>query len=129
MKKIIHTTNAPKAIGPYSQAVKFNSLLFVSGQIPLNLESGQIELSDTLEQTRLVFSHIEAILASEGLNLGHIIKIELYMSNMNDFGVINEEYGRIFEKYTEKPARQAMEVSALPKGAKVEISCIAGYEK
>lgn len=126
MVQEIKTANAPSAIGPYSQGVVFQGLVFVSGQIPLDLAAGQI-VEQTIEgQTELVLDHIEAILASEGLRLEHVVKAEIYLKDLNDAPVVNAIYGaRFFSPI--KPARQLMQVARLPRDSLIEISCIAVY--
>ncbi len=121
-KKIIHTHNAPQPIGPYSQAVLNGNTLYCSGQIALdgqgNLVTGSIE-----EETRQVMKNIGELLSAAGMDYTHIIKTSIFLTDMNDFAKVNAEYARSF---TDKfPARETVQVSALPKGAHVEISIIA----
>ena len=120
----IHTENAPKAIGPYSQAVMSGQFLFVSGQIPINPKSNKIEETTIEGQTLQVLNNIEAILLAAGLNLDHVVKTEVYLKDLNDFQKMNTVY---LEKFTGpiKPARQALQVARLPLDSLVEISCIA----
>jgi 2-iminobutanoate/2-iminopropanoate deaminase len=121
-KKIIATTNAPEAAGPYSQATRAGGLVFVSGQLPLHPETG--EMPDSVaDQTALSLANIEAILASEGLNMGHIVKCMVFITDMDQFGEMNAVYAGAFE--TNPPARSAYQVVRLPKDAKVEIEAIA----
>lgn len=117
---------APKAIGPYSQAVRAGDLLFISGQIPLDPTTMQIIQADAPEQARLVLNHLKAILEEAGLSLERVVKAEVFLANMNDFKAVNEVYAEFFNQ-PPMPARQAFEVSKLPLGAKVEISCIAAF--
>lgn len=124
MKKKIQTDQAPKAIGPYSQGIRVKDMLYISGQIPLDPASGQIGAEDIQGQTRLVLSHIQAILASEGLTMDHVVKTEVFLDDMGDFAAMNEVYASFF-KNDPTPARQAIEAACLPKNVKVEISCIA----
>ena len=121
-KKIIATTNAPEAAGPYSQATRAGGLVFVSGQLPLHPETGEMPES-VADQTALSLANIEAILASEGLNMGHIVKCMVFITDMDQFGEMNAVYAGAFE--TNPPARSAYQVVRLPKDAKVEIEAIA----
>lgn len=123
VKSIVSTTKAPAAIGPYSQAVKVGNLIFVSGQIPLDPESGKIVEGGVIEQTKRVMSNLEAILSETGAGLESIVKTTLYIKSMDDFPVVNDIYGSYFTK--EPPARSCVEVNRLPKDALVEIEAIA----
>jgi 2-iminobutanoate/2-iminopropanoate deaminase len=123
MKKIISTSEAPAAIGPYSQAVRNGNFLFCSGQIPLDPKSGQIVPGDIATQTRRVLDNVGAVLKAEGLNFENIVKTTIFLTNLDDFQTVNEIYGSYFKQ--EPPARSTVQVSALPKGAKVEIEVIA----
>lgn len=123
MKKIISTVNAPKAVGPYSQAVWANDLLFISGQIPINPETGKFVSEDIKEQTKQVFKNLRAILNEAGLGYENIVKATVYLADMNDFAAMNEIYASFFQK--DFPARAAFQVVRLPLGAKVEIEAIA----
>jgi len=123
MKKIISTANAPKAVGPYSQAVWANDLLFISGQIPIDPETGVFVSDDVTEQTQQVFMNLRAILQEAGLDFGNIVKATVYLADMNDFAVMNEVYTSFITK--DFPARAAFQVVKLPLGAKVEIEAIA----
>jgi 2-iminobutanoate/2-iminopropanoate deaminase len=123
MKKIVSTTEAPAAVGPYSQAVRVGQFIFTAGQIPLDPKSGQIVSQDISEQTRRVLDNLTAVLAAENLNFGHIIKTTIFLMDMNDFQAVNEVYGSYFS--AQPPARSTVQVSGLPKGARVEIECIA----
>jgi 2-iminobutanoate/2-iminopropanoate deaminase len=123
MKKIISTSEAPGAIGPYSQAVRSGSFLFCSGQIPLDPKSGQIVPGDIAAQTRRVLESIAAILKAENLTFGHIVKTTIFLTNLGDFQTVNEVYGSYFKQGP--PARSTVQVAALPKGANVEIEVIA----
>ena len=124
MKQKIQTDQAPRAIGPYSQGIRAGDLVYISGQIPIEPSSGEIESQDISHQTRLVLSHIEAILASEGLTMDHVVKTEIFLTSMEDFKTMNEVYASFF-KHEPLPARQAIEAAKLPRGSKIEISCIA----
>jgi 2-iminobutanoate/2-iminopropanoate deaminase len=123
MKKIISTSEAPGAIGPYSQAVRSGSFLFCSGQIPLDPKSGQIVPGDIAAQTRRVLDNIGAVLKAEDLTFDHLVKTTIYLTNLGDFQTVNEVYGSYFEQ--DPPARSTIQVAALPKGANVEIEVIA----
>ncbi|HOF07036.1 MAG TPA: RidA family protein [Bacteroidales bacterium] len=123
MKKVISTDQAPKAIGPYSQAIECNGLLFISGQIPIDPSTGAIVDGDIKIQTRRVLQNITAILEAAGYQLDDVIKCTVLMADMNDFADMNEIYGEFFTN--NKPARAAFGVVQLPMKAKVEIECIA----
>ena len=123
MKKVISTDQAPKAIGPYSQAIESNGLLFVSGQIPIDPSTGAIVDGDIKMQTRRVLQNITAILEAAGYQLDDVIKCTVLMADMNDFAAMNEIHGEFFTN--NKPARAAFGVVQLPMKAKVEIECIA----
>ncbi len=123
MRRIISTTNAPQAIGPYSQAVEKGGFLFISGQIPVNPESGQIEGSSIIDQTAQVIRNIEAILRSAGYSLSDVVKITCYLKDLGSFGEMNEVYARFFDK--DAPARVTIEAARLPKDALIEIDAIA----
>lgn len=123
IKQIIHTHNAPAAIGPYSQAVKTGQLLFVSGQIPLDAATGQLVNGTIAEETRQVMKNIQAILTAAELSFGHVVKASIFIKDMNDFAAINEVYATYFS--SDFPARETVEVARLPKDVRVEISVIA----
>jgi 2-iminobutanoate/2-iminopropanoate deaminase len=123
MKKIISTSEAPAAIGPYSQAVRSGNFLFCSGQIPLDPKSGQIVSGDIATETRRVLDNIGAVLKAEGLAFQNIVKTTIFLTDLGDFQTVNEVYGSYFKQ--QHPARSTVQVAALPKGAKVEIEAIA----
>lgn len=123
MKKIISTDKAPQAIGPYSQAVEANGTLYVSGQIPINPESGKIDVIDITGQTEQVFKNIEAILEEAGYTFSDVVKHTVFLSDISYFGAMNEVYKTIYQ--TDCPARSAFAVKELPVGALVEIETIA----
>ena len=123
MKKIISTSEAPAAIGPYSQAVRSGNLLFCSGQIPLDPKSGQIVSGDIATQTRRVLDNIGAVLKAEGLTFENIVKTTIFLTDLSDFQIVNETYGSYFKQ--QPPARSTVQVSALPKGANIEIEVVA----
>ena len=123
MKKIISTTEAPAAIGPYSQAVRAGAFVFCAGQVPLDPQSGQIVSEDITEQTRRVLDSVTAILRAEQLTLAHVVKTTVFLSDFGDFQKMNEVYSTYFKD--NPPARSTVGVSTLPKNAKVEIEAIA----
>ena len=123
MKKIVSTNDAPAAIGPYSQGIRSGSLLFCAGQIPLDPKTGQIVSGDISAQAKRVLENISAILRAEKLSFGHVVKTTIFLTSMDDFQTVNEIYGSYFRE--NPPARSTVAVSALPKGAKVEIEVIA----
>jgi len=123
MKKIISTSEAPAAVGPYSQAVRVGSTIYCAGQIPLDPKSGQIVPGDIGTQTRRVLDNIAAVLRSEGLTFENVAKTTIFLTDLSDFQTVNEIYGSYFKN--QPPARSTVQVSALPKGANVEIEAIA----
>ena len=123
MKKPIFTSEAPAAIGPYSQAMRSGRLLFCSGQIPLDPKSGEIVSGDIATQTQRVLDNIAAILRMAGLTFDHVVKTTIFLTNLTDFQTVNEIYGSYFKQ--DPPARSTVQVSALPRGANVEIEVIA----
>lgn len=123
MKKIISTKNAPAAIGPYSQAVEANGMLYLSGQIALVPETGEVVNAGIEAQTIRVLQNMEGVLAAAGLTFADIVKTTVFLTDMEDFGAVNSIYG---EKFMENPpARSCVQVAGLPKGVKVEIEAIA----
>jgi len=123
MKKVIHTDNAPKAIGPYSQAIEAGGMLFVSGQIPINPQTGELSDGTIQEQTKLVMNNIGAILKAAGLGYENIVKTTCLLADISDFAEMNKVYAEYFP--TNPPARSAFAVRDLPKGARLEIEVIA----
>jgi len=123
MKRIINTTNAPAAIGPYSQAVEANGTLYISGQIPINPLVGKIEVTDITSQTEQVFANIKAILDEAGYSFADVVKSTVFIADIADFAAMNEVYKKYYQ--TECPARSAFAVKSLPLGALVEIETIA----
>lgn len=121
--QIIHTENAPKAIGPYSQAVKAGNMLFVSGQVPFVPETMEIVEGDVKAQTAQSLKNVQAILTEAGLDFSHVVKSTVFIKDMNEFAQINEVYAQFFGE--NKPARACVEVARLPKDVKVEIEVIA----
>ena len=126
MKKIISTSEAPAAVGPYSQAVRIGSTVYCAGQIPLDPKSGQIVSKDISEQTRRVLDNISAILRAEGLSFENIVKTTIFLTDLADFQTVNEIYASYFKQAP--PARSTVQVTALPKGARIEIEAIAVTE-
>ena len=122
-KKIISTPKAPAAIGPYSQAIKIGNFLYTSGQISLDAETMEMVTGSIEIETEKVLQNLEAILMEDGLNLNHVIKTTVYLSDLGDFSKMNQVYESFFSD--NKPARACVQVAALPKGAKVEIDAIA----
>jgi 2-iminobutanoate/2-iminopropanoate deaminase len=123
MKTIINTNNAPAPIGPYSQAVAANGLLFVSGQIPSNPKTGEIIATGITDEATMVMENLKAILTEAGIGFDSIIKTTIFLTDMQTFAQVNEVYGSYFT--SDFPARETVQVSALPKGVNVEISVIA----
>lgn len=119
----VNTASAPQAIGPYSQAVSDGKLVFCSGQIPLDPDTGQLVSGSIHEETQRCMRNLEAVLQAAGSDLDRILKTTIYVTNMDDFSDVNEAYGSFFLE--DPPARATVEVSALPKGARVEIDCVA----
>ena len=119
----IQTDLAPKAIGPYSQAVSVGGVLYLSGQIPIDPSTGEVMTGDIQEQTRLVFNNLKAVLSEGGSELSKVIKATVYLADMGDFPKVNEVYAAYFGDH--KPARACVEVARLPKDVGVEIDLIA----
>ena len=123
MKKIVNTKKAPSAIGPYSQGVNLGNLIFFSGQIPLNPLTGEMVDGDIKAQTKQSLENVKALLEDQGLDFSNVVKTTVFLDNMNDFAAMNEIYAQYFvEPY---PARSAIAVAKLPKGALVEVEVIA----
>ena len=123
MKQVISTSQAPAAIGPYSQAIRVGNLIYTSGQIPINPATGNFVDGSIKEQTRQSLTNIKAILEEAGLTMAHVVKTTVFMADMNDFADMNAVYAEFFaEPY---PARSAVAVKTLPKGALVEIEVVA----
>jgi len=123
-KKIIYTSNAPEPIGPYSQAVEANGMLFVSGQIPIDPKTGNVVDGGVTAQTKQVMENLLAILSAANCSFGDVLKTTIFIKDMNAFGQINEVYGSYFD-VNNAPARETVEVARLPKDVLVEISCVA----
>lgn len=122
-KTIIFSDKAPAPIGPYSQAIKTKDTLYVSGQIPIDTETGQMVIDNITLETNQVMKNISCILDAAGMNFSNVVKCSIFVTDMSDFSTINAAYGKYFD--SEPPARETVEVAALPKGVHVEISCIA----
>jgi 2-iminobutanoate/2-iminopropanoate deaminase len=122
MKEIISTENAPSAIGPYSQAVKAGNMVFVSGQIPINPQTGEFVSSDVAEQTEQVLKNLSAVLEAAGSSLNNVVKTTVFLADMNDFAAMNEIYANYFSE--NKPARATVQAARLPRDARVEIEAI-----
>jgi len=123
VKEIIATENAPGAIGPYSQAVKAGNMVFCSGQIPIDVATGEFVSDDVAEQTRQVLTNLSAVLEAAGTSLNNVVKTTVFLADMNDFAAMNEVYAEFFSE--NKPARATVQAARLPKDARVEIECIA----
>ena len=123
MKQIISTSQAPAAIGPYSQAILAGGFLYASGQVPIVPQSGVIEATDIQGQTQQVMRNMGAILEAAGLDYSHVIKTTVFIADMADFAVVNEVYAQYFKE--QAPARSCVAVKSLPKGALVEIEMVA----
>ncbi|HVL67270.1 MAG TPA: RidA family protein [Vicinamibacterales bacterium] len=123
MRQAVASDGAPRAIGPYSQAIRAGSLLFVSGQIPLDPATGAMVEGDIAVQTHQVFANLRAILEAAGATFDHVVRTTVYLADMNDFATVNEIYGTYFS--SPAPARATVQAARLPKDARVEIDLIA----
>lgn len=126
MRQAVASADAPKAIGPYSQAVRAGSLLFVSGQIPMDPTTGRLVDGDIAAQTHRVFENLRAILEAAGASLDHVVRATVYLADMDDFTVVNEVYGGYFS--SPAPARATVQAARLPRDARVEIDVIASFD-
>ena len=126
MREAVSSRSAPAAIGPYSQAVRAGSLLFVSGQIPLDPDTGSLIAGDVAAQTHRVFRNLTAILEAGGASLANVVRTTVYLADMNDFAAMNEVYGSYFS--VPAPARSTIQAARLPRDARVEIDVIAQVE-
>lgn len=126
MKRVINTKKAPAAIGPYSQAIRLDKLLFISGQLPMNPDTMEIVEGNIQDQTKKALENLKAILEEAGSNLNNVVKTTLFIKDMGDFADINEVYATYFTE--NKPARACVEVARLPKDVGVEIEAIAVVE-
>jgi 2-iminobutanoate/2-iminopropanoate deaminase len=127
MKTIISTENAPKAIGPYSQAVAWNGMVYLSGQIPLDPATGQLVEGGIVEQTERVLQNLKAVLEAAGSDLGHVLKTTVFLKDMAEFAHLNEIYGHYFAE--NPPARATVEAARLPRDVRVEIECVAAIRQ
>ena len=126
MKQPIATSLAPKPVGPYSAALRVGSLLFVSGQVPLDPATGRMVEGDIAAQTRRVLQNVGALLEAANLSFGHVVRTTVFLADMNDFQAMNEAYASFFtEPY---PARSTIQAARLPRDARVEIDVVASYE-
>ncbi len=122
-KEVISTSNAPAAIGPYSQAIRAGNLLFVSGQIPLNPQTGEMTGETAAEQARQVLQNLQAVLEAGGTSLQYVVKTTIFLTDLTQFSAVNAVYAEFFPE--NPPARSTVQVAALPRGAQVEIEAIA----
>lgn len=123
MKEIIQTEHAPHAIGPYSQAIRANGLIFASGQIPTDPQTGQFVTGGIAEQTEQVLKNLAAVLEAAGSGLNRVVKTTVFLADMQEFAAMNEVYGKFFKE--QPPARATVEAARLPRDARVEIEAIA----
>lgn len=123
-KKIIRTDNAPAPIGPYNQAVQYGDMLFVSGQIAIHPQTGELLTGNIQDETSMVMQNLQAILAEAGMSFSNVLKSTIFLMDMGQFAQVNEVYGSYFTD--NPPARETVQVAGLPKGVNVEISVIAG---
>ena len=123
MNEVIHTEGAPKALGPYSQAIKVGSTIYCSGQIPINPATNTIEATTIEDQTRQAITNLSNVLQAAGGSLANVVKTTVFIKDMNDFAALNGIYAEMFGET--KPARSCVEVARLPKDVKVEIECVA----
>lgn len=122
-KEVVYSANAPEPIGPYSQAIKAGNMLFISGQIAIQKSSGQILTANIVDETQQVMKNLDEVLKAGGMTFANVVKTTIFLKSMGDFPKVNEVYGSYFAN--QPPARETVEVSGLPKGVNVEISCIA----
>ena len=123
MKDIVSTQRAPEAIGTYSQAVKAGGMVYCSGQIPIDPNTGEFVSNDVTEQTEQVLKNLSEVLIAAGTSLDNVVKTTVFLADMGDFAQMNEVYGRFFSE--NKPARATVQAARLPKDSRVEIDCIA----
>lgn len=124
MREIINTPDAPQPIGPYNQAILVKDMLYISGQIAINPETGELETKDLRDETHRVMNNLKAVLKAAGMSLQNVVKTSIFISDMHNFSIINEVYATYFDEST-APARETVEVANLPKFVNVEISAIA----
>jgi 2-iminobutanoate/2-iminopropanoate deaminase len=123
MKKVITSPDAPKAVGPYSQAIATGNLLYCAGQIPLDPKSGELVAGDVSAQTTRVLENLDGVLRGNGMNFSHVVKTTVFLTDLGDFAKMNEVYAKFFSEPF--PARSTIQVAALPRGARVEIEAVA----
>ena len=126
MRQAVSTPKAPRAIGPYSQAIRSGSLLFLSGQIPIDPATGNLVDGDITAQTHRVLQNLGEVLAAAGASFDDVVRTTIYLADMNDFGTVNEIYGTYFSQPA--PARATVQAARLPRDARVEIDCIASLD-
>ena len=126
-KEIISTKDAPQAIGPYSQAIQFGNLIFVSGQIPIEPEAGKILKGDIKEQTKLILENLNNVLAASGSSLDNVLRTTIFLTDLENYPVVNETYAQYFNDLP--PARPTVQVAKLPMDAQIEIDAIACINK
>ena len=122
-KQIIATEHAPGAIGPYSQGIAAGNLVFTSGQLPIDMRTGELESADIALATRYALENVSAILQAAGLSLDQAVKVTVFLTDMADFAAVNQAYAEFFVQ--DPPARSCVQVAALPKGARIEIEAVA----
>ena len=122
-KSVVSTPHAPEAIGPYSQAARAGGFVFCSGQVALDPNSGELVGADVTEQTERCMANLKAVLEAAGVGFDDVVKVTAYLTDINDFRDFNEVYGRYFK--SDPPARATVGVASLPKGARVEVECVA----
>lgn len=122
-KKIVYSANAPEPIGPYSQAVQYGNMLFISGQIAIQKPSGNLITENIVAETEQVMLNLAAILKAADMDFSNVVKSTIFLKDFNDFASVNEVYGKCFQQ--NPPARETVEISRLPKDVNIEISCIA----
>ena len=122
-KKVVFSKQAPEPIGPYSQAIEFDGVLYCSGQIPIDAKTQQVFTGDIQKQTQMVMENISHVLTAAGLNFENVVKTTIFLTSMSDFPKVNEVYGEFFK--TDPPARSTVAVAGLPKGVNVEIEVLA----
>jgi len=128
MKQPISSPDAPKAIGPYSPAIRSGQLLFVSGQIALDPATGQMIAGDTATETRRVMDNLGALLKAAGLSFADVVRTTIFLADLDDFAAVNEVYGSYFTPPAPPPARATVQVARLPRDARIEIDAIAAYK-
>ncbi len=123
MREIVSTSKAPGAIGPYSQGIKAGGFIFTSGQLPIDVSSGALEIDDIEKATKYCLENVKAIIEEAGSSMDKVVKVLIFLKDMNDFSKVNEVYGNFFKE--NPPARSCVEVACLPKNVKIEIEAVA----